>query len=442
MSKLYVEYAGFAPNNESKLRLKMPAGTLVATSTENCRCGKSGLRCGPGVEYLMTSSGGTVSFPYAPLAYKLQVYHFEQDGVEKLGYFVATKDGKAYHFNETVGLKTSITTSGGAVSVCSVPTDVAEDGCFFAMDKGLWHETSLSGADKIAPATNGSVCVFGDRVFIAYGKGVAFSDAGDFRDFSISAQGGGRIAFWDGHGDVLQVLPMDDHLLLLKKNCVLQLFAKGAAKDFYARTIGFTDADIQQGTAVKCGNAAVFMTEDGGLYRVDGAKVQKTEITVPNAYVKKQVACGGDCGRYYLWAGSDTFAVDLDDGATYSIFPVQGISECGGRTVGFYDGKLCRLKDGAAIPSEKKCTFLVENWAVKDDKEKVIEKIVLFGQGQVNVRFGQGRYAKNVTVDLQDCGVVLPIVERGKRFSLALELSQAACVTKLGVEYSLVGDEK
>lgn len=442
MSKLHVEYTAFAPNAEHKLRLNMPAGTLVATSTENCRCGKSGLRVAPGVEYLTTSSGGTVSFPFAPLAYKVQVYHFEQDGVEKLGYFVATKDGKSYHFNEAVGLKTGITTNDGPVSVCSVPADVAEDGCFFAAGNGLWHETILSGTDKIAPATNGSVCVFGDRVFIAYGKGVAFSDAGDFRDFSISAQGGGRIAFWDGDGEVLQVLPMDDHLLLLKKNCVLQLFAKGAAKDFYARTIGFTDADILQGSAVKCGNAAVFMTEDGSLYRVDGAKVQKTEITVPKTYAKTQVACGGDRGRYYLWAGADTLAVDLDDGTTYSMFPVQGVSECGGRTVGFHAGKLCRLKDGAALPSGEKCAFAVENWTVKDDKEKVIEKIILFGQGQVKLQFGQGRYAKNVTVELNEKGVECPIVKRGKRFALALELLQGACVNKLGVEYSLVGDEK
>lgn len=442
MSKLYVEYAAFAPNDESKARLNMPTGTLVATSAQNCYCGKSGLRYGPGVEYLTMLSGGTISFPQAPIAVKTQVYHYDDDGVLKIGYFVATKDGKVYHFNESVGLKTCAGAGDGAASACLVPANVAEDGVFLATNKGLWHETPLQGAKKIAPSTNGTVCVFGDRVFIAYGKGVAFSDAGDFYDFSVSAQGGGGIHFWEGKGDILQVLAMDDHLLLFKQNCILQLFAKGAAKDFYARTIGFTDADIVQGSAVRCGNVAVFTTDDGAIYRVEGVKVQKLGITLPKGYANARAAFGGDRGRYYLSAGTDTFVVCLDDGVVYSIFPMQGISECGAQVVGFVGGKLCRLKDGAALPDGESCTFTVENWAVKDEKEKVVEKLVLHGQGRAKVQFGQGRYAKSWAIELSDRGVALPIFERGKRFDLTLELLQGACVHKLGVEYSHVGDEK
>ncbi len=440
MSKERLEYVNFALSEGGRVALNLPLGnTLVASEYKNCRCEADGLYCGLGSAVVARSNGSFFKMSNSSYAHQIRTYYYKQDGYDHFGFFAASKGGTLYHVSDD-GVRTTVLSDVGTLDMCALPNKDGYDGVCVAGETGLWMVDKSGNAVKYFDETNMSVCFFGDRVFFAEGSGVRFSDAGNLTDFSESAYGGGRIEILEGEGVVTDMLPLDDCILLFKKDCVLQFFAKGAAKDFRVRRLTGLPAPIVKGSAVRCGKYVVFTTIACEVYRMDGGRVEKIVEDLPSICVSSyNCSYASDGSRYYIGTNQYTLAVSVCDGRVHTFHPMYGISNAYSGTVGFYKETLYSIHPRAAMVTGETSEFTVRDWAFKDEKEKAIEKFVFYGKGSISLTWGKGEYANSVTVLLQENGVSVPIQARGKRFDFTLKPGNSSRLIKMDVEYSLVG---
>lgn len=440
MSMECLEYVNFALSEKGRVALSLPfASTIVAAEYKNCRCEADGLYAGLGSAVVTLSDGNFVKMSNSNTAHKICTYYYKQSGYDRFGLFATSSGGKLYHVSDG-GVQTTVISDVGPLDMCALPNQDGYDGVCVAGRSGLWMVDRYGNAVKYFDKTNKSVCYFGDRVFFAEGSGVRFSDAGKLTDFAESAYGGGRIEILEGEGVVEDMLPLDDYILLFKKDCVLQFFAKGAAKDFRVRRLAGLPAPIVKGSPRQCGKYTVFATSDYDVYRMDGGRIERIAQGLPfEALSGNARPFASDGSRYYIGTNQYTLAVNVCDGRVHTFHHLHGVSNTYSGTVGFYNGTLRAIRPRAAMASGETSEFVVRNWAFKDEKEKVIEKLVFYGVGTIGLTWGKGEYASTVTVSLRENGVSVPIQTRGKRFDFTLKPGNSSHLMKMGVEYSLVG---
>lgn len=440
MSKECLEYLNFALSEGGRVALNLPLGnTLVAAEYKNCRCEADGLYCGLGSSIVTRADGNFFKMTNNNVTHQVCTYYYEQSGYKRLGFFATTSTGRLYHVSNN-GTQTLVLSDLGALNMCALPSKDGYDGVCVAAASGLWMVDRQGNAVKYFDKTNKTVCFFGDRVFFAEGSGVRFSDAGNLTDFTESAYGGGRIEILEGEGVVEDMLPLDDCILLFKKDCVLQFFAKGAAKDFRVRKLTGLPAPIVKGSAVRCGKYTVFTGIDCKAYRMEGGRVEILAQGLPAICASSNTRpFASDGSRYYIGTNQYTLAINVLDGRVHTFHTMYGISNSYSGTVGFYKDNLRMILPAAAMAAGETSEFTVRNWAFKDEKEKVIEKLVFYGSGTMGLTWGKGEYASSVSVALSESGVSVPIQARGKRFDFTLKPGYSSRLIKLDVEYSLVG---
>ena len=436
------EFSSFALQRVDRYALKpSKEGALEATESENCRCENGWLYSALGLVGIANSKGNTIQCDFDVKS--VLPVSFEMDGKRGQAAVAIDTDGKIWCYRDGADcFLSNAQVAQGNVTICSYPDERGDGGVLIAAENGVFQTNILSESYTIsAKATNGGACFFKERLFASSQQGVMYSNAGDFKDFQESAYGGGYIAVGDGHGRVYQLLACEDSILLFKLHSVFRLYASGAADRFRLEKLPYGGEMIAVGSAARCGKYTVFTTCSGDVYRLDGKEFVKIAHNLPSEFCADFIGTASDGQRYFRAGGARTLVMDMD-GNSYFSFSVQGLSDYGGSAVGRVNGSIVRFSHIGGFPRGEKGRFFVRDLPLKDDADKVVKRLTIFGEGVVGVTLQSDRKKVKKTVSLTKTGTAIDVDLRGNRFDLSIEFSGRVSIGKMAVEFVRVGGEK
>ena len=434
-------YTGFALSEGDRAALKMPvATTLVGTSVENCRCARGALKRCLGLEYVYDFDDQPLTAPYRAQEVKL-LYIDDTDGKRHYQGIVVARDSRIDGY--------TLPNDDSAVfgrrhwlpaTVCPLPTQYGERDFYFLTDEYI--ELFEDGEGIFQPGqlkNNRAACVFRDRFFYSAGRAIVFSDAGDFTDFSTTAYGAGAIEVVDGYGNVLQMLVYQDAILLFKENSIFRFHAAGAADTFRIESMDYCGGKIMRNSAVRCGKYVLFLTEEGDIYRLFGTRFERLVEGVSQDFCFDDVNVTADGERYFVSDESKVLVVEVEDGSKHLSYPVYGITDNNGMAVGEWNYCVCRIVPNGFLPDGVQPKFVAKEVAIKDQKEKLVKRLRVYGEGTVRVCFGVNGRAVERELALSEYGAELPVGIRGKAFDFEISFTDSASVRKIDVEFSELG---
>ena len=434
-------YTGFALSEGDRAALKMPAATtLVGTSVENCRCAMGALKRCLGLEYVYNLDDQPLTAPYRAQKVKL-LYEDDADGERHYQGIVVARDARVQGYNlpsDDVALMGR--RPWRPAMVCPLPSQNGEGNFYFLTDDFV--EIFVDGENIYQPGSlknNRAACVFRDRFFYSVGRAIVFSDAGDFEDFSVSAYGAGAIELVDGYGNVLQMLVYQDAILLFKENSVFRFHAAGAADTFRIESMDYYGGKIMRNSAVRCGKYVLFLTEEGDVYRLYGTRFERLVEGVSQDFCFDDVNVTADGERYFISDESKVLVIEVEDGSKHLSYPVYGITDNNGMAVGEWNYHVCRIVPNGFLPDGVQPRFVAKSVAVKDRKEKLIKRLLVYGEGTVKISFGSSGQTVERELTLSEYGAELPVGIRGKAFNWEISFTDSASVRKIDVEFSELG---
>lgn len=445
MTKKVFSFTDFALSEGDRCALKQPLGaTMVATESKNCRCVKGALKRCLGLEYIYDYDGKKL---YAePIAQKIKLMYYDDTTTYDRHYMGAmiADDGYLYGYSESLRAFERMDKMPGRESaLCPLPFENGQKD-FYLASKATLHRINncISSQAAIKNRNHYALCVFHDRVFFSSNRGVRYSEAGDFDNFSSSAYGGGKIDIWEGEGGILQLVVYQDTILLFKRNTVLRFYAAGAADEFRVEPMDYRGSRIVRNSAARCGRYVLFLTEGGEIYRLDGNRFEKLTEGVPTDFCFDNVNAAADGERYFLSDEKKVLVVEAEDGSKHYSYQVYGLTDNDGTVVVEKDHYICRMVEKGFLPRDATAQFVAKNVAVKDEKEKLVRKLILYGSGGVELSFGAGRYEMKMLVPLSEQGVEVLAGVKGKTFDFSIVFKGYANVRKIDVEYNELGGEK
>lgn len=441
MREQIFSYTGFALSEGDRLALKMPtATTLVATSAENCRCVKGELKRCLGLEYVYNPDEEPLTCTYRAQKVKL-LYEDDEEGERYYLGVVVAKDGRIEGYNlpaDDVALMGR--RPWKPAMICPLPNEKGERNFYFLTEDIIKrYEDGVSVLNPGQLKNNRAACVFRDRFFYSIGRAIAFSDAGNFEDFTTTAYGAGKIELLDGYGNVLQMLVYQDAILLFKENSVFRFYAAGAADTFRIEAMDYYGGKIMRNSAVRCGKYVLFLTEQGDIYRLHGTRFERLTEGVPQDFCFDDVNVTADGERYFISDENKVLVVEVEDGSKHLSYPVYGITDNNGMAVGEWNYHVCRIVPNGFLPSDVQPRFVAKGLVVKDRKEKLIKRLLVYGEGTVRICFGLNGRMVERELALSEYGVELPVEMKGKEFDCEISFSDSACVRKIDVVFSELG---
>ena len=218
------------------------------------------------------------------------------------------------------------------------------------------------------------------------------------------------------------------------------MYASGAADEFRIEKLDFCGGRIVKGSAAVCGKYVMFMTVDGNVYRFNGSSFEKVAIGVPEEYCTDFKGTASDGVRYFR-AGEELTLVMDTDGNCYTSYSIDGLTGCGEMAVGVYDGKVCCFDSTENLPLAESATFEVSPFVLQDEKEKIIRRVTVYGEGNASVYLSGERGGLSSTVAFDEDGVAFETEIWGRTFALKLELTGVSRVDKIVFEYTTVEKE-
>ena len=442
MSMERVEFSSFSLSDRDRYALNpIEKGALVATETTNCHCFNGRIESGVGIEYILNSQDSTVAIGKTPQ--KIVPAFYESEGVRYQVAVLVDVDGVVWIYNEkTDSLLDQGKVAQGKVGICIAPTEEGDAGAFIAARNAFWQTGYRSNIvmERLGE-TNGSVCVFKDRVFYSSGRKIRFSNVGRYTDFADSAYGGGTIEVWEGMGNVLQLLPYGDAILLFKDRAILKLYAAGAADQFRIERLDYNGGRIASYSAAQCGKYVLFTTSKGDVYCLDGSKISKIATGLPSSFAADDLATASDGENYFRSDSSQTLVMN-PKGESYFAFRIEGLTDCDGSATGVYWNSLCRYNPLGSLPYGQKASFKVQGLKIGNDQEKIVRRITVYGQGSVNLTFAGDRDSKNQIFKATKQGVSFDLEMRGEVFDLTILLDRLSYIDKIAFEFNEVGGGK
>ena len=434
-------YTGFALSDGDRAALKMPATTtLVGTNVENCRCVRGALKRCLGLEYVYNPDDQPLTAPYRAQKVKL-LYEDDAEGERHYQGIVVARDARVQGYNlpsDDVALMGR--RPWKPAMVCPLPDEKGERNFYFLTEDIIKrYEDGVSVLNPGQLKNNRAACVFRDRFFYSVGRAIAFSDAGNFEDFTTTAYGAGAIEVADGYGNVLQMLVYQDAILLFKENSVFRFHAAGAADTFRIETMDYYGGKIVRNSAVRCGKYVLFLTEQGDIYRLFGTRFERLVEGVSQDFCFDDVNVTADGERYFISDEDKVLVVEVEDGSKHLSYPVYGITDNNGMAVGEWNYHICRIVPNGFLPDGVLPRFVAKGVVVKDRKEKLIKRLLVYGEGTVRVCFGSNGRTVERELTLSEYGVELPVGVKGKEFDFEISFSESACVRKIDVEFSELG---
>ncbi len=440
---MWIEYNRFALSDGGRYALNVKNdGALIATKTKNCRCASGTLRTGVGAQHVKNLQGKTFRIPVGASSVVTFRGEITQDGTDIECAYIS-QDGYVYIYSKADATFKKID------STIKGFKELVKDSCdafgekFFAICKNGFCLCNRTGKiyERVV-VNNGTGCFFQNRFFYARDNYVCYSDIDAYTALNETLYGAGKIAF-GGDGPVERLMTFNDRVLVFMSDGVWEFHAKGADDEFFVKRIGYYGDRIVGATVARCGNTVMFVNRVGELYRLQGDSFQKIAENIPQNFYELGAQGGGN-GELYFISGVDrkVFVSDVNGECYFTAYEFSALSACDGQVFGVYLGFLAEIHEKYVLSYENTCQFIVNNWLEKDNRERQIEKLRLYGTGEAMAIVRNENQTAFKTVPLQDGGVEVPIGIRGKRFSLEFKLSEKSKIWRVEALAKDVGGGK
>lgn len=293
-----------------------------------------------------------------------------------------------------------------------------------------------------SPAIYG--CSAGDRLFFVDDKNaVHYCAPLDETDFSLTADDSGVLTPDYRYGKIIGMQEFDGSVYLFSEQGISRLETRGAAREFTLQAVRYQGGRIFTNTIVRSENGVCFLAEDG-IYLCSGLDTKRMFDTSGLAfrpdYSYFRAAYGA--GRYFVQMDVDaverTLVVDLRNQQASYLNSNGGLGTaygrvflCCGVTLGAFSGD--RISVLNARPFERGYVFNVPNFELcPRGGEATIERIDLFGRGEMTVTVSNGKTEKVFERTLEKNEPIL-VRLKGESVSLRFSLEQAAELDRVDV---------
>ena len=447
MKRERVIFNSFSLPEGGRYALKgIPQDALIATESEYCRSRDGKLFGTIGQEFLLDSGGN-----YLTCNNSLKIKSVMLMNTSVTNY--ASKRNAA--FIEENGSLWIYTDSGScrSLGLCKPPYAICRFPAAGGSGDGGVAVASALNFKVLGPTgntlytleepTNAAVCWFAGRLFYSKGHKVYYSEVENVKDFSETAYGGGYVCVnGAGEGIVLQLLPYRDGILLFYERSIAMLRAKGAANEFRLERLDYCGVPIAIGSGAVCGRYALFTTEEGDVYRLDGTRFERLAAGLPLSLRADRVNTASDGERYYRSDGERMLVMEASDGNSYFSYPMAGLTDANGAALGVQGGKLVCMSTLASSPARAIPKFYSSRLRLRDSKEKTITKVTVYGEGSIRFSLCGDGDAMVEQLTLSSAGVSLEPFIRGEEFELEFRLGFRASVTRIEFEFEYVGGAK
>ena len=437
--KKIVKFDSFSLSKEEK------TGCLRAESSQNCDCINGMISRGIKLKPYKTASGaelliGTVD---ARMLFPLYASNSGGDSIEDF-FVLYQMDNKVYarryseemlawttpteYSMQTVGVY-ALNPDGGVVSL------LFEEGqCRYRNMEGFYISRGYRGVRGIA-------CYCQNRVFVVSGdREITYSDPAEPTEITKAENDGGTI-LRPLDGDVIvELLAKEGCVYIFYRHSIVKIEVTGEPKGFLVRPIAYTGGEIYGKTAVVCGAWIVFLAADG-IYRFDGEKAERICEWMDVKVSDENQTFGR--GRYlsnalisYTNAEGNlkTIAIDPVKKDSYDLEPLQGLTECNGRTFCLSMGKIMQVDEENKGHSLTRCDFTSVGLDFGNREKKTLKSVRLKGRGMVLFQVICGTKLVSKELRFVNGEASFSPMLRGEKFVFSFTLGQNSRVEGLEAE--------
>jgi hypothetical protein len=431
------------------MREKAGDGVLEGAESVNCETEKNGLSCGVALSTYKTPLGQEVRVEEGLAVKKVfPLYAAEKNGAGIENIFVLfTRDGTAYsqRYVDSEGAWTAESRSSSDVA-CVYATKpsgevisvlLSEEGCKYQAVDGFFSSKSYKTGRAMA-------CYCKNRIFVVTGdKEITYSDPAEPLDATRTENDGGKILRPLDGDKIVDLVANGGTVYAFYSHNIVKITVTGDPREFVVQSLGFTGGEIYGGSVVCVGKWIVFLAFDG-VYRFDG---EKTERICEYLGVKSSVETRKfGRGRYmdkallsYLDESGAlrTVAIDPERKTGYPITPLEGLTECNGRTLCVIDQKIMVLDEQGANPPSAGYFFKSKEVDFGSAERKTLKTIRLKGSGYIVLSvWADGKeYAQILNLDTDESYAPMA---RGKKFIFKISLSAGAKVENLEADVAFL----
>lgn len=278
-------------------------------------------------------------------------------------------------------------------------------------------------------------CYARDRLFyLAAAETIGYSAPIEATDFTPSADDAGAVELGEG-GEILQLIPFDGAVCVLRKQSINRLIAVGAARDFRVETVTYSGGELIGGTGAIVGNQLFFAAADG-VYRFDGNTCKRATDGLPKQAIGEFVAAA-DGEHYYLSyrteTGREMLVID-EDGEGYFAFGIQPLGNVRGVAIGVIGQQLYAIQAGAEWIGEGETRYFNAYLPLGNGEEKTVTGVTVYGAGGVGVAIESERLARQASVTAAHGVGRVNLAVKGKEFWCRLTLGKDARIEGIAVD--------
>ena len=422
-------------------------GFLQAKESLNCCCLDGAIRTLPGLAGMMGDGGSAVYFGMSGLLDMVITYVLNSDNktyAKRMIYVLQT--GMAYLQERTSNTYAFLTHAGAQVFSFSF---MGKDGRFWTAILGQMNMILVNDnylCTSLGLMTQyGAGCFYKNRLFVGIKPfTMAYSAPEEPTNFTESVDGGGRIRFTDGRGEILAILPFKDALYVFFERGIARVDVVGAPKDFKVTYLEYTGGTILFRTVGACESAIFFMTTDG-LYRFDG---EKAELILQDTVVSPISASGwestiawndGVLMRYRKRTeGNVVLAISGDGKECSYLEDLEGMSSDRKDGVLFRNVAEIGKLDVNGKELGRTCRFNAET-DFEYRGRKTLRKLSFTGEGTFNLTLKNDGRTVQKTVSFQDGVATVKLSERGDRYAMNIEPMGKTVIKEVTAGFSVLG---
>lgn len=292
-----------------------------------------------------------------------------------------------------------------------------------------------SEAEKVSDLVGTCAAIHYERLFVARGMRLRWSDSLAPDDWTDGAQKAGSVTLPSDGGEIVALFSFRETLCLLRERGVGVLVARGDNRDFCYETVPASFGNVIKGSAALCGEEVVFLT-DGGLYAFNGKRcVRRKDCGFSELDLSAPVSAAGFDGNYYAAVTRRgercIWRVTSEEEGSFLRYFAKSVA--GGDALRFLEeDRLCRLR-GRGVPKNAQCTLFVEpSFLGLSAGRKFLDGVAIEGRGEFRIEARGARGSRGVVCGSAGENLLFPRPVRGTAFGLTLNtFSNDARVEKI-----------
>ncbi|MBQ8292100.1 MAG: hypothetical protein IJX88_06335 [Clostridia bacterium] len=426
--------------------------SVLQDESINCEVADGVVQVGMGVSRVVVEGNNLSVGEYVPVPDSVFMFWQKTDTgayTSQLGY--VSKEGVMYMYETSKGAFVSRHMFGERVKPLTAMDREKTPHLLFVGTKSVYAYTAAGVVKPTIEKADGETfagagCVCKNRVFLVVQPfTLIYSAPLAPRDFTVTADDGGRICFPSDKGKMVAVCPFGEGLALFYEYGIAKLKIEGSARNFAWTYTPYGGGKIFGDSVGVCGvgGEKVFFLAEDGLYVLDKSGARKVCRELPIFPKTNGQVCNHaeSNGKYYLTYKDDDgnacgVAVDAERESGYRTFAPTGLSLCEGKAFCMTaDKALCTI-GGGALPNGVFADFTLIPTDFGLQGRKTVQKLCVYGEGTATLKVSDGIRVKTFTIDFANGAAEATVRLCGERFFLSGTLQGNARIKGIRAEVS------